>query len=108
MNTKHTPGPWIIATLKGRTDPYAPVTFSIAHTGFAKAETEANARLIAAAPDLLALLNELQAAAGDVYAECEAAGEAHNKGGEEYGTFKRMRETTDAAHAAIARATGDA
>lgn len=52
MNTQHTPGPW----QQGDGYNAHATTVHIKSTLIAKAETEADARLIAAAPDLLAAL----------------------------------------------------
>lgn len=77
MNAKHTPGPWGIngrdITTPGK---YA---LTIAEIDIGRAEATANARLIAAAPELLGALKSLWIAhiwgkPGDhVCSECEAA-----------------------------------
>ncbi len=68
--SKHTPGPWNVGTSKQRRD----VVFlnglseQPGSLGPSKSwidcNTEANARLIAAAPDLLAVVKELEESAG--------------------------------------------
>jgi len=81
METKHTPGPWEVET-------YLPEAYRIRPKGKPKYCTEsseeffANARLIAAAPDLLALVRS-------------------------YATTYPLDEYHDKATAAIAKATGD-
>ena len=87
MNTKHTPGPWRFETQRG-TSKLARIWTDVGditvNTGTA---TSANARLIAAAPDLLAALerfiNPLEKTTHDA-----------------------QRERTSQASAAIAKATG--
>lgn len=76
MKTSHTPGPWRVAALN-ETDSYITTEYNTADTGpiarmyfqphngdmrRAAQATEANARLIAAAPELLAALVRLTAA----------------------------------------------
>jgi len=72
MNTKHTPGPWHVGdlaapNLAGRNAlVYAPSGYAVAdakifHCKFGVPEMEANARLIAAAPDLLEALEAIRA-----------------------------------------------
>ena len=73
MSTKHTPGPWVVCTQDG--DHYANTIFAesqlcdglieakawdshVASAGLDHKNFEANARLIAAAPDLLSVLIE--------------------------------------------------
>lgn len=87
MNTKHTPGPWI---QQGR--------YIVAPNGFTVANLqpmgEHNARLIAAAPDLLALLQRM--ADGDIMTAYPAT---HAEVVHEYQKLAR---------AAIEKATGGA
>ena len=63
MNTKHTPGPWkhqgVAAYANGATIAVATGLHSIATIQERLAEQEANAKLIAAAPELLAALQTL-------------------------------------------------
>lgn len=58
--SKHTPGPWSTGEGKAHIVIYAPDGYAVAdamtYHGKRQADTEANARLIAAAPDLLAVL----------------------------------------------------
>ena len=87
---KHTPGPW--NRIKGDRNVYSASgtvckTPAIIGGGSAAANWEANARLIAAAPDLL-----------------EALSEIINEGGK----FVMTNETHRKARAAIARARGEA
>ncbi len=95
MNTKHTPGPWHIGMKPG------PMIYGSDSSQVAdlradlldKGERAANARLIAAAPDLLALLQRM--------ADGEIMG----------GTFNHaetVHEYQKLARAAIAKATGEA
>jgi hypothetical protein len=65
MNTQHTPGPWAVKHHED-TDTYSIIvagrqwnSWTVAALGHSK-EDEANARLIAAAPDLLAVCQELE------------------------------------------------
>ena len=68
MDAKHTPGPWTVTpTLTGTLSINKTENVPIATVGGAgwhlgKETAEANARLIAAAPDLLAALEEIAAA----------------------------------------------
>lgn len=95
MNTKHTPGPWAADKLLDRSafnifmPGYCSAGASVHHcsnssTCMGGLEVEANARLIAAAPDLLERLEELL----------------------EYSDHLRGSAVYNRAHAAIARATG--
>lgn len=94
MNTKHTPGPWIVAadglTIKEACDSDSAFPFEIARVSDTSNTDRANAYLIASAPDLLASLRALVAA-------CErgAWNSEANQGGH-----------VVAARAAIARAEG--
>jgi hypothetical protein len=72
MTTKHTPGPWILA---GESGTYAPVAAphgtlaAVRYLGSSPErvrEEQANARLIAAAPDMLAALQEVRDAILDI------------------------------------------
>jgi hypothetical protein len=57
----HTPGPWEVR--EGKEEVWGPAVYAMgAHDlqPLAAAETEADARLIAAAPDLLAALEQIQ------------------------------------------------
>lgn len=60
MNSQHTPGPWTVENL---TEQAGQSWFNVASDGSAVAEAisdSATARLIAAAPDMLAALQELE------------------------------------------------
>ena len=68
METKHTPGPWnqlehwaSITTNDG----YAICDMALTYSSLSNEELEANARLIAAAPDLLEALQFLMVASGE-------------------------------------------
>lgn len=69
MSTKHTPGPWVVKPVEneqGGFDIDSEYGYHIAETiGGLDYEEEANARLIAAAPDLLEALRELLEACKD-------------------------------------------
>lgn len=88
MNEQATPGPWV---WNGKDMPFADVADargnviagmceSVRHDAQqARAEERANARLIAAAPDLLAALKEVYELCGEVLKRQPNAGEyAHN------------------------------
>jgi hypothetical protein len=96
MNTKHTPGPW-------------EATGNVVHRGIQtvalvystpREQCEADARLIAAAPDLLAALKELLAAERFSNRPPETVMEAELK-------LDRIRAAGIQAQAAIAKATGE-
>lgn len=55
MEVKHTPGPWVV-TRGGQSEPFSieASTRTVALVKSCRNEADANARLIAAAPDLLA------------------------------------------------------
>ena len=99
MSAKHTPGPWLTDRRNAHTGQIATIhhclnndwieiwTDKWAETGLGEGEQEANARLIAAAPELLDALTEIVAAAdGD--------------------GWKQLDATFAAARAAITKATG--
>lgn len=110
MNTKHTPGPWIADTTRRYGHPPAltpnipinpivmgwPVNRSIAKVPRGYAEAEANALLIAAAPELLGALRAEQE-----WREREAAGAIDPEWDYEVMVGAKRR-------AAIAKATGAA
>lgn len=93
MQTKHTPGPWNFAKsdIDGRYSIYGngPLAYC-GDTGAVNGDGEANARLIAAAPDLLVALKALvgEADLGEVDLDDD-------------------RAKLEQARAAIAKATGD-
>jgi hypothetical protein len=102
MGAKHTPGPWVELETESSVDfayddaprlggwsdigpeDGAPVAIALGYGGFSDRRLDANARLIASAPDLLASLIEVVAIAD------------------------RKTDAFDRARAAIARATGEA
>jgi hypothetical protein len=99
--TKHTPGPWVlrpnpgdgIVSEHGGSDGYPHTIgtvggYLIANVCQQAAETEANARLIAAAPDLLAALKTIA--------------ESWERGF----NLDEWRDAMDDAHSAIAKAEG--
>ena len=57
--TKHTPGPWIYSEVKGDHVVHGPEGDCITWCNGVRAPNAANARLIAAAPDLLAALRTM-------------------------------------------------
>ena len=62
-NGAHTPGPWVIDPcwdILGNTDDGNGMVCQITTDAVPRAEAEANARLIAAAPDLLAALQQAE------------------------------------------------
>ena len=111
MTGKHTPGPWCaMRQPDGYTAVLGPVpdenisrpvvvtSAGIAFSDYSRRVQEANARLIAAAPDLLALLKEAVSALADGI-ETESEYEP------EHSRFARSFVTK--ARAAISKATGD-
>lgn len=72
---KHTPGPWTVSTAPGTVDVRSPDGGFIASVDIDKrmalAEIDANARLLAAAPDLLIERDALRAALRAVVADLE-------------------------------------
>ena len=87
MNAKHTPGPWKVSMnqIKSNYDTVAQV-----FTHLVQGRNEANARLIASAPDLLEALEDCVAVM-----DRELAG------------LKVIQPELSAARAAIAKATGE-
>jgi hypothetical protein len=101
---KHTPGPWLIqqgdewtdgiVTLHGHNEDGTPIYWTVASYNRQRDEAKANARLIAAAPELLAALK-------DIYSGWKYLRETH---GDLYGVgWDRSQEK---AEAAIAKAEG--
>lgn len=100
METKHTPGPWEFSHREGQDKMYRTEVFSEEYGGIATCDwtvkqcgngvistyREANARLIAAAPELLDALIELDDCGGEI----------------------PSWSTRDKVRAAIAKATGEA
>jgi len=82
METKHTPGPWKVeeynsATLRGAIGIFsADSTIPIVHSpmGESLAEADANARLIAAAPELLAAAEKASALIKHLIKVCQNNG----------------------------------
>ena len=91
--SKHTPGPWTfdngIEFIRTDTSPYG--GWAVARVNIVRAEAKANARLIAAAPELLDALKLMR----DAFLDTEGS----------HGTLEQT--ATDAADAAIAKATGE-
>lgn len=87
----HTPGPWqaVAGSFRWNVTTVGPRTFNICALNPDRGDSEANARLIAAAPDLLAALKETLAVL-EGFAPWESAIE---------------REAAEAALTAIAKAT---
>ena len=95
--SKHTPGPWtfdngiefICTDTSSHGEWYG--DWAVARVNILKAEAKANARLIAAAPELLDALKLMR----DAFLDTEGS----------HGTLEQT--ATDAADAAIAKATGE-
>lgn len=107
MNTKHTPGPWSIdqndLALRGQfldinTDYAGVLVASVVDLDYDRPECEANARLIAAAPELLESLQEILDASD---AELKGQGSDHDP-------ECPFCSKADKARAVIAKATGQA
>ena len=106
MSEQHTPGPWTFdneiefictdASLHGEW--YG--DWAVARVNIIRAEAKANARLIAAAPDLLEALESAW-----LWMENQADGQS--KGGHATFDLLMLREQRDIARAAIAKATGE-
>ena len=117
--TSHTPGPWTVLPEEADKD-YLRIRgtrlggrYKVANVHMQRlleshyvlrdrenAESWANARLIAAAPDLLEALQS-------VWLWAENQSDAQSKGGHETFDLMMLREQRDIARAAIARATGE-
>lgn len=110
--SKHTPGPWI----PNRFDPSSPMTVvaesgewvcKVSSSGMWANQTpeteDANAQLIAAAPDLLAALEALLPYAESEVAYHEAFADIDEENAEEH---RESQAAIDKARAAIARAQG--
>lgn len=100
MTSKHTPGPWCIKDHRNVSEGFtiaAPRANDPFYDGIAHlVDVEADARLIAAAPDLLEALRELT---DDVADRFDLDSPSTNPG---------IKSTVAAARAALAKATGDA
>lgn len=105
--TSHTPGPWEAKPTGpwdgwdgwSVEDAFGSVVCD-AHGSQFSGTREANARLIAASPDLLEALQS-------VWLWAENQSDAQSKGGHETFDLMMLREQRDIARAAIARATGE-
>ena len=95
MNTKHTPGPWWFAADAPDTCAVGSGDIEIA-TGLRRA----NARLIAAAPDLLAVMADLLADLDTIGFECDDDDVAGTD------CVDTVSQHIERARAAIAKATG--
>ena len=100
--TKHSPGPWKLSAYSNETmNPEFLVTESNTNDWpiiVAEVNSEENARLIAAAPDLLEALQS-------VHQWMDDQADAQSKGGHATFDLMMLREQRDKARAAIARAT---
>ena len=95
---KHTPGPWTATA-----DPYSDVVVDASGREIVVVmdpNGEANARLIAAAPDLLEALES-------VWLWMENQADGQSKGGHATFDLMMLREQRDIARAVIAKATGE-
>ena len=96
MKTAHTPGPWIHRTRLddganiGCKDGYAICDMAYKYSSISKDELDADAKLIAAAPDLLAALTSIVTSLADQ---------------DDEGLIEHAQQMIDA-RAAIAKATG--
>jgi len=66
MTTQHTPGPWRHASLSQVTAPSLGIVASVRFNELTDAQVIANARLIAAAPELLEFLQKILSAPGTI------------------------------------------
>lgn len=98
---KHTPGPWDVTTSR---DVFSAVIASGRATICMDVENDADAALIASAPDLLAALKGLLADDYDVAIECVMDGPGGTT--EEKLAWKLIAERNNAARAAISKAEG--
>ncbi len=123
MKTSHTPGPWAVAETTGSevlikaNGVVGPDSFTIATVSDPRFDAGkpfpvdiANARLIAAAPELLAALIELDKRGVELAERCEALDARLLKmgayeGTAELGEITRLKPAVNAARAAIAKAT---
>ncbi len=104
--TKHTPGPWQandqLGTMNVYTQEGVPIAFNtLARTATDPAEAEANARLIAAAPELLAHLAEFVEAWHE-----EMEGSREPDGIDPYAAGEYIAGMYSEVKALIAKATG--
>jgi len=124
MTKKHTPGPWVVCVQDGEEKAYTVFAehqlvskhieagawdHFVACAGASHENYEANARLIAAAPDLLSALTELMASAGEnITRESDKSLAAILDEPDCPDEAKRQIRAFLIARAAIAKATGDA
>jgi len=107
MTSKHTPGPWEVVEggspgvlhVKGPPLPITIVTIALDIDFAGSLEREANARLIAAAPELLEALIEATACGMVPISSAKEGGAS---------THSRQVKCADMIRAAIAKATGEA
>ena len=100
MTTKHTPGPWHVDTEDQDADIHSGFGMAAKTMGHGHAqdgEGTANARLIAAAPELLDALNEQDRFLGVLSGTVPLS---------EKDTHRRIQINREAVRAAIAKATG--
>lgn len=106
MSAEHTPGPWTLGrTVSGKQWVYGPDGTRVgkAASGRRESERDANAHLIAAAPELLEALRT----AKRVLFEAWSASQAATTQGLPPSAFVLDRGAWDAIEAAIAKAEGD-
>lgn len=104
MSAAHTPGPWVWDSTVWDYDPKEDAPWLVTEAsgdrvlhGKIQCPSEANARLIAAAPDLLEAIELFVAWSKD---------ENHNTGSTFWGRIDMLRDLDSKAIAAIAKATG--
>jgi hypothetical protein len=113
MSTQHTPGPWKVdephQVLAESVGEYVAITQAEEWNALPRDQVEANARLIAAAPDLLEALQEVVKLANQAHDHWDNDRDA--KVGKILlalsGHMPRYDKRIDAIHAAIAKATGE-
>lgn len=100
---KHTPGPWRLkdndwTVIEGKREAGVPYLFTLAETLGYKQEREANARLIASAPELLEALKNVERMSGELLLQDGTRG-----------TDKALTllAAIDSANEVIRRATGE-
>ncbi|WP_101048886.1 hypothetical protein [Macromonas nakdongensis] len=114
MNARHTPGPWAIeheTDITGSENSpeigcVGKVDIAHVYLRAVPGKTEANARLIAAAPDLLTALRMVMACAGDISAAPDGLLEMALDDGDE--EARRQANAFLVARAAIAKVEGGA
>lgn len=109
--SNHTPRPWIFDNEIGRiyTDTIPYEEWAVANVNIVRAEAKANARLIAAAPDLLEALKLVVTIASEAHDHWD--NDNNVKVGKILialsGHLPRYDKRIDEMHAAIAKATGE-